>query len=228
MSRILLVEDDLHMSRAVTLSLQARGYEVTTAETGREALRAYGRQPWDLVILDLGLPDMPGIEVLRRIRELDRVPVVVLSARVDRAEKVRLLDSGADDYVTKPFDLEELLARMRAAIRRGTPEHGAPTLTLPEFTIDLARKRVIGVDGAEIHLTPTEWAFLEILARRPGVVVPGAEILREIWGPQYEAETNYLRVYMAQLRKKLEPHPSDPQYLLTTPGVGYRLEISPG
>jgi two-component system KDP operon response regulator KdpE len=224
MNRLLLVEDDPRMSRALALSLAARGYDVTPVAEGATAQAEVQRRAFDLVVLDLGLPDIDGIEVLRTLRTASAVPVIVLSARRDRAEKIRALDSGADDYVTKPFDLEELLARLRAAVRRAAPNVGAPTIVTPHFTVDLARKRVERSDGSEVHLTPTEWQLLEALVRRPGVVVDSPELLREVWGPRYERETNYLRVYVAQLRKKLEPEPQAPRYLLTTPGIGYRFD----
>lgn len=225
MNRLLLVEDDPRMSRALALSLRARGYDVTSAATGAQALTAMARRITDVVILDLGLPDVDGIEVLRQVRSESDVPVLVLSARWDRADKVRALDSGADDYVTKPFDLEELLARLRAAERRATPNLGAPAVTTPDFTVDLAAKQVVRHDGRQVHLTPTEWQILEVLVRQPGVVVTGPELLRDVWGPRYERETNYLRVYVAQLRKKLEPDPRRPRYLVTTPGIGYRFDL---
>lgn len=226
MTRVLVVEDDPQMVRALSLTLSARGYEVVTATTGADALRALRRRGCDAVILDLGLPDVDGIEVLREIRRDRMVPVLVLSARSDRFEKVRALDSGADDYVTKPFDLEELLARMRAAVRRATPDVGAPVIETEHFTIDLARKQVHLADGSAVHLTPTEWALLEALARQPGMVIDGHDLLlARVWGSGYESQTNYLRVYMAGLRRKLEPDPSHPVHLMTSPGIGYRFEI---
>jgi two-component system, OmpR family, KDP operon response regulator KdpE len=227
MTRLLLVEDDPQMQRALTLTLSARGYEVETVGAGRDALAAVARSVVDIVVLDLGLPDMDGVEVLSAIRALGTIPVIVLSARLDRNEKVRALDSGADDYVTKPFDFEELLARLRAAIRRATPNVGAPTVTTADFTIDMSSKRVTLTDGTEVHLTPTEWGLVEVLARQPGVVVPSGDLLREVWGPGYRSETNYLRVFVAQLRKKLEPDSARPRYFLTTPGIGYRFDSSP-
>ncbi len=225
MTRVLVVEDDPQMVRALALTLSARGYEVLTATTGSDALDTLRRRGCDAVILDLGLPDVDGIEVLRAIRHDNKVPVLVLSARSDRFEKVRALDSGADDYVTKPFDLEELLARLRAAVRRATPDVGAPVIETAHFTIDLARKQVHLWDGMAVHLTPTEWALLEALARQPGMVVDGQDLLARVWGRGYESQTNYLRVYMAGLRRKLEPDPAHPVHLLTSPGIGYRFEI---
>lgn len=211
------------MQRALSLTLAARGYDVRTASTGAAAMTALPDSGLDAIILDLGLPDMDGIEVLRAVRAHSATPVIVLSARSDRFEKVRALDTGADDYVTKPFDLEELLARIRAAVRRASPESGAPVVTTADFEVDLARKEV-SAGGRAVHLTPTEWAVLEVLVRQAGVVVTGEELLREVWGPAYGRQTNYLRVYLAGLRKKLEPDPSHPRYLLTSPGIGYRFE----
>lgn len=224
MSKLLLVEDDPQMQRALRLTLAARGYEVRTAGTGADAMKSLPDSNLDAIILDLGLPDMDGIEVLRRVRAQGSIPVIVLSARSDRFEKVRALDTGADDYVTKPFDLEELLARIRAAVRRATPDTGAPVVTTADFEVDLARKQVVTTAGSVVHLTPTEWAVLEVLVRQPGVVVTGEDLLREVWGPAYGRETNYLRVYLSGLRKKLEPDPARPRYLLTSPGIGYRFE----
>lgn len=223
MTSILIVEDDRQMSRALSLSLSARGYSVTSVATGIEAVQRAREGP-DLVILDLGLPDLDGIDVVRRIRAFSTTPIIVVSARMDRQEKVRALDSGADDYVTKPFDLEELLARLRAATRRATPNSGAPTIATADFAIDLAAKGVTRAGGGSVHLTPTEWALVEALVRQPGVVVPGADLLRDVWGPAYAGESNYLRVFFASVRKKLEPDPHSPRYFITSPGIGYRFQ----
>lgn len=228
MNRLLVIEDDTQLSRALALSLRARGYAVDVCARGADAIEQFDTGRYALVVLDLGLPDVDGFEVLRSIRSSSRVPVVVLSARTDRSDKVRALDGGADDYVTKPFDLEEFLARLRAAVRRATPATGAPVVRTPDFTIDLAAKEVARADGASVHLTPTEWGLLEVLARNPGMVVESGDLLREVWGPRYGSETNYLRVYFAALRKKLEPTPSQPRYLVTVPGIGYRLDTHPG
>ena len=227
MTALLLVEDDPQVRGALRITLSARGYQVEEAATGAAAIAQFLSTPTDIVVLDLGLPDMDGIEVLRGIRAVSGTPVIVLSARADRHDKITALDSGADDYVTKPFDFEELLARVRAALRRAEPAHGAPTLHTPHFTLDLSRKELTLTAGVEVRLTPTEWGFLEVLARAQGMVVAGPDILREVWGPGYGKESNYLRVYAAQLRKKIEPDPAHPQYLITIPGVGYRLDIDP-
>jgi two-component system KDP operon response regulator KdpE len=179
-----------------------------------------------VVLLDLGLPDMDGSEVIRGLRGWTRVPIIVLSARHTSGEKVRALDAGADDYVTKPFGMDELLARLRAAVRRAEPEPGAepePVVATEAFTVDLAARRVRR-DGADVRLTPTEWHLLEILVRNPGRLIPQTRLLQEVWGPAYRTETNYLRVYLAQLRRKLEPDPSRPRHLITEPGMGYRFE----
>ena len=227
MTELLLVEDDPQVRRALQITLAARGYQVLEAATGAAAMAAFMSAPTDIVILDLGLPDIDGIEVLRRIRAVSTTPVLVLSARADRHDKITALDSGADDYVTKPFDFEELLARVRAALRRAEPAHGAPTLCTAHFTLDLSRKELTLISGEQVRLTPTEWGCLEVLARAQGMVVAGPDILREVWGPGYGKQTNYLRVYAAQLRKKIEPDPAQPRYLITIPGVGYRLDVDP-
>ena len=226
MSGLLIVEDDSHVRTALGIALRARGYQVATAVDGSEARRAVTADMPDLVILDLGLPDVDGIEVLRWLRERTRAPVIVLSARSDRYDKIRALDAGADDYVTKPFDFEELVARIRSALRRATPAPEATTLRCRDFIIDMARKEVRLADGTDVRLTPTEWAFLEVLASSPGMAVGGTDLLRAAWGPGYEHHTNYLRVYAAQLRKKLEPDPAHPRHIITIPGVGYRLDLT--
>ncbi len=224
MSRILLVEDDPHLLRALRVNLRARHYEVDTAADAATALATAARHPPDLVILDLGLPDMDGIEVVRGLRGWCPAPIVVLSARDRQSDKVTALDAGADDYVTKPFGMDELLARVRAALRRATPATGDSALRTDAFTVDLAAKKVTTGDGREIRLTPTEWHILEILVRNAGKLVDQRRLLREVWGPAYQTETNYLRVYLAQLRRKLEPIPARPRYLLTEPGLVYRFE----
>jgi len=221
---LLLVEDDAVVRRALTLTLGARGYEVVGVGDGAAALAAVHRRIPDVVILDLGLPDLDGVEVLAGIRAIGPIPVVVLSARQDQSDKVRALDAGADDYMTKPFGIEELLARLRAAVRRARPPTDRPSLVTADFIVDFGRKEVRR-DDAVVHLTPTEWALLEVLAQQPGIVVAGVDLLRDVWGPQYATETNYLRVYMAQLRKKLETDPSRPIHLITSPGLGYRFEL---
>ena len=225
MSKVLVVDDESAICRALRINLMARDYEVVTAGDGAGGLAAAARERPDVVILDLGLPDMDGSEVITGLRGWSSVPVIVLSAREQEAAKVAALDAGADDYVTKPFGMDELLARLRAAIRRGVSEPEAPAVATAHFTVDLAAKRVVQTDGSDVRLTPTEWHLLEVLARHPGKLVSQRQLLHDVWGPAYDSETNYLRVYMAQLRRKLEPDPSRPRYLLTEPGMGYRLVV---
>ena len=223
-NRVLVVDDDLALARAIGINLRAHGYDVTVVHDGRSALDRVAHLHPSVVILDLGLPDIDGVEVLQGIRGWSAIPVIVLSARSTSAEKVDALDAGADDYVTKPFGMAELLARVRAAVRRGTPTTGevvAPVVTA-DFTVDLDAHRVLR-NGDQVRLTPTEWSMLEVLVRHSGKLVPGKQLLVDVWGPAYETETHYLRVYMAQLRRKLEPDPAHPRYLITEPGVGYRF-----
>ncbi|MFI1728713.1 response regulator [Streptomyces acidicola] len=226
MTRVLVVEDDPHLVRALVINMQARRYGVDAAPDGATALRlAAARQP-DVVMLDLGLPDMDGVDVIRALRGWTRVPILVLSARQASDEKVAALDAGADDYITKPFSMDELLARLRAAVRRTEDTPLAPETTLVEtddFTVDLLAKRVVR-GGRDVRLTPTEWHLLEILITSPGRLVAQKELLREVWGASQSSKTNYLRVYMAQLRRKLEADPSHPRHLITEPGMGYRFE----
>jgi two-component system KDP operon response regulator KdpE len=222
MTRVLVVEDDPGLARALAITLRARRYDVVVAHTGAAALDAAASRPPDLVILDLGLPDIDGMDVLHALRGWTSVPVVVLSARHGSADKVQALDAGADDYVTKPFGMDELLARIRAATRRATPGADEPVVETGAFTVDLALRRVTR-DGDEVRLTPTEWRILEILARNLGRIVGRRELLRELRGPHLDTETHYLRVYLAQLRAKLEPDPARPRHFITEPGVGYRL-----
>ena len=223
MTRVLVVDDEPQIARALAINLRARKYEVDVAAGGQAALAlAAERQP-DVVILDLGLPDLDGMDVIRGLRGWTEVPIIVLSARQDSSDKVEALDLGADDYVTKPFGMDELLARLRAALRRGSVDADVPVLTTEAFTIDLAARRVVR-DGQDVRLTPTEWHLLEILVRNSGRLVSQRQLLQEVWGPAYARETHYLRVYLAQLRRKLEPDPSRPRYLLTEPGMGYRFE----
>jgi two-component system, OmpR family, KDP operon response regulator KdpE len=222
MSRILVVDDDDQLRRALRINLAARHYEVLTAADATTALTLAGHTPPDLAIVDLGLPDLDGLEVVRGLRGWSQIPIIVLSARDAQAVKVAALDAGADDYVTKPFGMDELLARIRAALRRATPEPGAATITTADFTIDLAAKRITTAAG-DVRLTPTEWHMLEVLARHPDKLVAQKQLLREVWGPAYENETNYLRVHLANLRRKLEPDPARPRYLITEPGIGYRF-----
>jgi two-component system KDP operon response regulator KdpE len=220
--RVLVVDDEPQMQRALTTNLKARGYDVDSATTGEEALELAARHHPDAVVLDLGLPGIDGIDVVRGLRGWSQVPIVVLSAREAEAAKVAALDAGADDYVTKPFGMDELLARLRAALRRSTPAEETATIVTRDFSIDLADRRVQR-DGQDVHLTPTEWHVLEVLARHPGKLITQRQLLKEVWGPHYESETNYLRLYLAQLRRKLEPEPGQPRYLLTEPGMGYRF-----
>ena len=223
MTKILVVDDDPGLVRALGINLRARRFEVETARDGTSALaRAAAFLP-DVVVLDLGLPDIDGVDVVRGIRGWSAVPIIVLSARDTQSAKVDALDAGADDYVTKPFGMDELLARIRAALRRSAPVAPVPVIRTDTFTIDLVAKRVER-DGQQVRLTPTEWHLLEILARNPGKLVSQRDLLREVWGPAYEQETNYLRVYLAQLRRKLEREPSHPKHLITEPGFGYRFE----
>lgn len=225
MTRVLVVDDEPPIRRALRTNLAARDYEVDLAATGEEALsQAAARHP-DVVILDLGLPGIGGIEVVEGLRGWTDVPIIVLSVRDAEADKIAALDAGADDYVTKPFSMGELLARLRAATRRAAPvgDDGTPVVTTGSFTVDLVAKRVHR-HGAEVHLTPTEWHLLEVLVRSPGRLISQRQLLQAVWGPQYETETNYLRVYLAQLRRKLEDDPSRPAHLITEPGMGYRFE----
>jgi two-component system KDP operon response regulator KdpE len=224
-TNVLVVDDDEPLRRALQISLKARGFQVTAAADGATALLAARENNPEIVILDLGLPDMDGMKVLAEIRRSSSIPVIVLSARIDSADKVQALDMGADDYVTKPFGMDELLARLRAAIRRAdTAPQSEPVVVTASFTVDLKAKTVIR-DGATVHLTPTEWQLLEILVRRRGSLVTHAELLRDVWGPVYVNETHYLRVYLAQLRRKLEPEPARPRHLLTETHMGYRFQV---
>ncbi|MEU0247376.1 response regulator transcription factor [Streptomyces sp. NPDC006235] len=226
MTRVLVVEDDPQLVRALVINMQARQYGVDAAPDGATALRlAAARQP-DVVILDLGLPDMDGVDVIKALRGWTRVPILVLSARRASDEKVAALDAGADDYITKPFSMDELLARLRAAVRRTEDLPLAPERTLvetDEFSIDLLAKKAVRA-GRDVRLTPTEWHLLEILVTHPGRLVTQKQLLQEVWGTSQSNKTNYLRVYMAQLRRKLEADPSHPRYLVTEPGMGYRFE----
>jgi two-component system KDP operon response regulator KdpE len=224
---VLVIDDEPGLLRAMRINLAARGYAVATADSGRSGLAAVARDRPDAVIVDLGLPDMDGTDVIRGVRGWSDVPILVLSARDQEAQKVAALDAGADDYVTKPFGMDELLARLRAAVRRASPAPDEPVVATDDFRIDLAAKRVTAGSGAEVRLTPTEWQMLEVLVRNRGKLVGRAQLLREVWGPGYDHETHYLRVYMAQLRRKLEPDLAHPRYLLTEPGMGYRFVAGP-
>ena len=222
MSRILVVDDEPQLLRALGTNLKARGYDVDLAASGEAALTLAARKHPDVVILDLGLPGIDGIDVIEGLRGWTSVPIIVLSVRETETAKVAALDAGADDYVTKPFGMDELLARLRAALRRATPGVDEACVETDHFSVDLAAKRVTAAQG-EVRLTPTEWHIVEVLVRNPGKLVTQRQLLQEVWGPQYEKETNYLRVYLAQIRKKLEPDPSRPRYFLTEARIGYRF-----
>ncbi|MGC4745509.1 response regulator [Micromonospora sp. DT201] len=223
MTRILVVDDEPQILRALRINLRARRYEVDIAATGAAALKAAASHPPDLVVLDLGLPDIDGVEVIRGLRGWTAVPIIVLSGRAGSEDKVAALDAGADDYVTKPFGVEELLARIRAVTRRlGTPSEAVSALRIGQHTVDLADHSVLRDDGTEVKLTPTQWSVLEKLLRHPGKLVSQRQLLQDVWGPEYQNETNYLRQYLAQLRRKLEDDPARPRHLITEPGMGYR------
>jgi two-component system, OmpR family, KDP operon response regulator KdpE len=241
MTRVLVVDDEPQILRALRINLRVRDYEVHVAATGSEALQVAGRYPPDLVILDLGLPDLDGVQVIQGLRGWTKAPIIVLSGRADSSDKVEALDAGADDYVTKPFGVEELLARMRAAVRRTGTAENLPKIQLGHVIVDLAAKRVTrqagvpaqdGADGSaapseDIRLTPTEWHLLEVLLRNPGKLLTRNQLLTEVWGPGYADATGNLRLYMAQLRRKLEPDSARPRWLITEPGMGYRYQPSP-
>ncbi|PWU47187.1 DNA-binding response regulator [Micromonospora globispora] len=227
MTRILVVDDEPQILRALRINLRARGYDVEVVDSGAAALKAAASHPPDLVVLDLGLPDLDGVEVIRGLRGWTAVPIIVLSGRAGSEDKVAALDAGADDYITKPFGVDELLARIRAVTRRlATPADATAPATATQrigrHTVDLADRVVTRDDGVEVKLTPTQWAMLEKLLRHPGKLVSQRQLLHEVWGPEYHNETNYLRQYMAQLRRKLENDPARPRHLITEPGMGYR------
>jgi two-component system, OmpR family, KDP operon response regulator KdpE len=245
MTRVLVIDDEPQILRALRINLRARRYEVSVAATGTEALEVAAAHPPDLVILDLGLPDMDGVDVIGGLRGWTSVPIIVLSGRADSTDKVEALDAGADDYVTKPFGMDELLARMRAAVRRTPAAEVPPRVRLGDLTVDLAAKRVSrdaggrsriraegneAADGADpqadgdIRLTPTEWHLLEVLLRNPGKLLSHRQLLNDVWGPGYDNAGGNLRLYMAQLRRKLEPDPARPRWLVTEPGMGYRYQ----
>jgi two-component system KDP operon response regulator KdpE len=221
---ILVVDDEAGVRRALATNLRARGYAVVLASSGEEALTAAAESRPDAVVLDLGLPGVDGVEVVHGLRVWTRTPIIVLSARDREIDKVAALDAGADDYVTKPFGMNELLARLRAALRRTAVVPEQAVVTTPDFVIDLVAKRVTGADGDDRRLTPIEWGLVETLVRNAGKLVSGRQLLQEVWGPQYGDETNYLRVHFAHIRRKLEPEPSKPRYFVTEPGLGYRFE----
>jgi two-component system KDP operon response regulator KdpE len=221
-TRILVVDDEPQISRALAVNLTARGYDVDVATSGEKALDIAARKHPDAVIVDLGLPGIGGLDVVRGLRGWSTTPIIVLSVHDTEGTKVAALDAGADDYVTKPFGMDELLARLRAALRRATPVDEESVVETSHFVVDLAAKQV--TRGEEIvRLTPTEWHIVETLVRNTGKLVGQRQLLKEVWGPKYEEETNYLRVFMAQIRRKLEPEPSRPRYFITEPGMGYRF-----
>ena len=224
MSRVLLVDDEPQLLRALRINLAARHFDVVTAEDGTGALEAAATHPPDLVVLDLGLPDLDGVEVIRRLRVWTAVPIIVLSGRVGSSDKVLALDAGADDYVTKPFSLEELIARIRAVTRRSTGTDASAEVVVGRFRIDLADRTIAVDEGEPPHLTRTEWQLLEILLTHPGKLITQRSLLQQVWGPAYEQETHYIRQYMAHLRRKLEADPARPRHLLTEPGMGYRFQ----
>jgi two-component system KDP operon response regulator KdpE len=228
MSRILAVDDEPQMRRALVANLTARGYEVDVAPDGEAAIRAASEHPPDLVILDLGLPGISGLEVIDALRSWSRVPILVLSARDADPDKIAALDAGADDYVTKPFSIGELMARVRAALRRSVPTDGQqPVVTTPDFTVDFSARTALAGARA-VHLTPIEWRIVENLMRNPGRLVSQRQLLQAVWGPTYSDETHYLRVHMTHVRRKLEPDPTRPRYFVTEAGMGYRYEPPPG
>ena len=221
--RILVVDDEPQLLRALGTNLRVRDYVVDLAATGEEALVRAADHPPDLVVLDLGLPGISGLEVIEGLRGWSSVPILVLSARDAERDKIAALDAGADDYVTKPFGMGELLARIRAALRRDLTAAEAPVVTTPDFSVDLAAKRVTRA-GAEVRLTPIEWGLVEALVRNAGKLVASRQLLQQVWGPEYGTETNYLRVHLAHIRRKLEPDPATPRFFITEPGMGYRFE----
>ena len=224
MTRVLIVEDERALLRALAMNLTARGYEVTEAETGTRALSAAAAIEHDVIVLDLGLPDISGLDVIKGIRAYAATPIIVLSARTGTSDKVAALDLGADDYVTKPFSIEELLARLRAATRRSSTPDSVDVVQVGNSRVDLGAKTVTGPDGSPVHLTPTEWHLLEALVRRPGKLVTGRALLTELRGSPDHTDPSYLRIFIAALRRKLEPEPGRPRHLITEPGMGYRFQ----
>jgi two-component system KDP operon response regulator KdpE len=223
-TRVLVVDDEPPILRALAANLRARDYEVDLAATGEEALELGAQHPPDAVILDLGLPGLSGLEVIKGLRGWTEAPIIILSARDAQSDKVTALDLGADDYVTKPFGMDELLARLRAALRRASPTASEALIETSHFVVDLGAKKVVA-GGAEVRLTPTEWHLVEVLVRNAGRLVTSRLLLKEVWGPAYGQETNYLRVHFAHIRRKLEPDPGRPRYFITEPGMGYRFEL---
>lgn len=224
MSRILVIDDDKRIAKTLEVNLRARNFDVAIAHTGEEALQTAASQHPDAVILDLGLPGMDGLDVVRGLRGWSRVPIIILSGRDTETTKVEALDLGADDYLTKPFGMDELFARLRAALRRAVVPDGQPVVATPDFTVDFAAKQAHR-DGTLIRLTPTQWHIVEVLMRNAGRLVTYDQLLQEVWGPGYGKETNYLRVFMTQIRQKLEPDHARPRYFITEPGIGFRFEL---
>lgn len=224
MTRALIVEDERPLLRALSMNLTARHYQVTEADNGTKALTAAATADFDVILLDLGLPDVSGLDIIRAIRHHASTPIIVLSARTGSADKVAALDLGADDYVTKPFSIDELLARLRAATRRAAAAEAQESVRVGDIDVDLDAKTAIDADGGRVHLTPTEWQLLEILLRNPGKLITGRTLLTAVRGGPDHTDPSYLRIYLAQLRRKLEPQPSRPRYLLTEPGMGYRFQ----
>ncbi|GAB3632028.1 response regulator [Microbacterium sp. AGC85] len=222
--KLLIADDDPQMVRALRITLGAHGYEVVAAADGAGAIAAAAQTHPDIILLDLGMPRLDGIEVIHALRGWTTVPIIVVSGRTGSADKVEALDAGADDFVTKPFQIDELLARLRALSRRATPATGESTVRFGDVVIDLAAKAVTR-DGTRVHLTPTEWRMLEHLARNPGALVTRQDLLKGIWGSDQVSDSGYLRLYMSQLRKKLEASPAEPVHLLTESGMGYRLVL---
>jgi two-component system KDP operon response regulator KdpE len=221
--KLLIADDDPQMVRALRITLSAKGYDVVTAADGKQALDVAIREHPDIVVIDLGMPGLTGVEVIQAIRGWSELPILVVSGRSESWDKVEALDAGADDYVTKPFSADELLARIRALSRRVPAAGGQPVTTFGDVTVDVAA-RMVTRGGDAVRLTPTEWRLLEVLLRHPGVLVTRETLLTEVWGPQYTSDTGYLRLYLSQLRKKLEPDPAAPRYLLTEAGMGYRFQ----
>lgn len=221
--KVLIVDDEPQIRRFLRASLQAHDYQVIEAENGKEGVRACTVQKPELLILDLGLPDMDGLDVIKLVREWSSIPIIVLSLRSDDSDKIQALDRGANDYVTKPFSMGELLARMRVALRQGPGTEAAPVITAGDIAIDL-EKRLVTVGGTPVRLSRKEYDLLRILASHPGKVITHQQLLQEVWGQAYVEETQYLRVYVGQLRQKLEKEPAAPKHLVTEPGVGYRLQ----
>ena len=222
-AKVLVIDDDPSLLRALTISLGARGYEVAAARTGEDGLDQVAHWHPDAVLVDLGLPGIDGTQVIRGIRGWSEVPILVLSARHQSMSKVEALDLGADDYVTKPFGMDELLARLRAALRRAPGADQDPHVEAEGFTVDLDARRVVQ-DGVQVHLTPKEWELVSVLVRNPGRLVSQRQLLHDVWGPEYGTETEYLRVLMGRVRRKLEPDHSHPRHFITEPGMGYRFE----